>query len=153
MYIKEIHCTSALCKLHRPLGSSHGFGYLFYSTRKRQKTKKESSERDVLTFSVPSPKLHSKNKDVNASIVRSENVNMSVATKTKADEDRSIVPLSSPRRWSAFSLPTKIDVDSFFNFTFFFLGDSVWNKNKCGYLSSIFAGKRPVLDLDLSFPC
>ncbi len=37
----------------------------------------------MLTFSVPSPKLHSKNKDVNASIVRSENVNMSVATKTK----------------------------------------------------------------------
>lgn len=72
-------------------------GICFTVQEKDKKTKK-NPQRDVLTFSVPSPKLHSKNKDVNASIVRSENVNMSVATKTKADEDRSIIPLSSPRR-------------------------------------------------------
>lgn len=70
--------TSALCKLHRPLGSSCGFRYLFYSTKK--KTKKKSLERCI---NVPFPKFHSKSKDVYASIVHSENVNMSVATKNK----------------------------------------------------------------------
>jgi len=76
-----MHYTSALCKLHRPLGSSCGFRYLFYNTKK--KTKKKSPWRDVLTFNVPFPKFHSKSKDVFASIVHSENVNMSVATKNK----------------------------------------------------------------------
>lgn len=73
-----MHYTSALCKLLRPLGSSCGFRYLFYSTKKKTKKK-----RDVLTFNVPFPKFHSKSKDVNASIVHSENVTMSVATKNK----------------------------------------------------------------------